>query len=62
MASKKKMAKKGNAKVPISNPNGLSQEENPAIEPSSKVNTSVDLETETMSTNSALETTIKVGI
>jgi hypothetical protein len=61
MTFKKKMAKHGNAKVPISNPNGLSQEENPAIEPSPKVNTSVDLQTESMSRNSALETTIKVG-
>lgn len=61
MAPKKKMAKKANAKVPILNPNGLSQEENPATLPSPKANTSVDLETETMSRDSALETIIKVG-
>jgi hypothetical protein len=61
MASKKKMAKKGNFKVPISHPNGLSQEENAAIEPSPKVNTSVDLKTESIARKSALKPTIKVG-
>jgi hypothetical protein len=61
MASKKKMAKKGNAKVPMANPIGSSQEGDPAIEPSPKVSTCVDLEIETMSSNSAVKTTIKVG-
>jgi hypothetical protein len=60
MAPKKKMGKGEKANLPISSPVGSSQEENRAIEPSPKVNTSVDLETETMSRISALETTIMV--
>jgi hypothetical protein len=60
MAPKKKMGKREKAKLPISSSVGSSQEENLAIEPSPKVNTSADLETEITPRNSAQETTIMV--